>query len=88
MVPKGYNAKGVGLFLQGYCNLLKVVRENPLMSKELGTESELIVKVHNIAKLLISLQSKGNYHGACWGYNFDWIGQRILIGNHCRINSF
>lgn len=24
-VPKEYNAKGIGLFLSGYCNLYKVV---------------------------------------------------------------
>ena len=28
MVPKDYNAKGIGLFLQGYCNLYKAVCDN------------------------------------------------------------
>lgn len=29
LVPKEYNAKGIGLFLQGYCNLYKTVFCNP-----------------------------------------------------------
>lgn len=72
LVPKEYNAKGIGLFLQGYCNLTKVVKINPALARMLGTEEELTAKVNEIADLLISLQSKGEYHGACWGYNFDW----------------
>lgn len=72
LVPKEYNAKGVGLFLQGYCNLVKIVRNNPTLSSELGTEDALLSKVSEVAELLVALQSKGDYHGACWGYNFDW----------------
>lgn len=72
MVPKEYNAKGVGLFLQGYCNLVKAVRKHPEWSAQFGTEDNLLTKVKEIAELLISLQSKGDYHGVCWGYNFDW----------------
>ncbi len=72
LVPKEYNAKGIGLFLQGYCNLVKVVRKHPEWSEQLGTEDELLAKVREIANLLMTLQSKGDYHGACWGYNFDW----------------
>lgn len=72
IVPKEYNAKGIGLFLQGYCNLVKVVRKRPELAEQLGTEEDLLIKVKEIAELLISLQSKGDYHGACWGYNFDW----------------
>lgn len=72
MVPKDYNAKGIGLFLQGYCNLVRAVREKPELAKEIGTEEELKAKVNEVAELLISLQSKGDYHGACWGYNFGW----------------
>lgn len=72
MVPKDYNAKGIGLFLQGYCNLVRVVREKPELAAEIGAEEELISKVNEVAELLITLQSKGDYHGACWGYNFGW----------------
>lgn len=79
LVPKEHNAKGIGLFLQGYCNLVKVVRKHPELSEWLGAESELLVKVREIAELLISLQSNGDYHGACWGYNFDWQAQGGLF---------
>lgn len=71
-VPKEHNAKGIGLFLQGYCNLVKTVRRHPELVSELGTEDALLAKVSEVADLLVSIQSQGNYHGACWGYNFDW----------------
>lgn len=79
LVPKEHNAKGIGLFLQGYCNLVRAVRMVPEMESELGTEKELTAKVHELADLLISLQSKGDYHGACWGYNFDWQARRLFL---------
>lgn len=72
LVPKEYNAKGIGLFLQGYCNLLRAVRETPALERELGTQAELTARIKELADLLIRLRSKGDYHGACWGYNFDW----------------
>lgn len=72
LVPKEHNAKGIGLFLQGYCNLLKAVRINSTLEAFFGTEEELFTKICDLAELLIGLQSKGDYHGACWGYNFDW----------------
>lgn len=78
-VPKDYNAKGIGLFLQGYCNLLKLVRQNSDLESIIGSEKELKVKVEELAELLISLQSEGDYHGACWGYNFDWQARRLFL---------
>ena len=72
LVPKDYNAKGIGLFLQGYCNLVKTVREKPELARKIGSEEELKSKVKELAELLLSLRSKGDYHGACWGYNFGW----------------
>lgn len=78
LVPKGYNAKGIGLFLQGYCNLYKAVKENPLLENSLGTAEELKQQINELAELLISLQSKG-YSGACWGYNFDWQARRLFL---------
>lgn len=84
-VPKEHNAKGIGLFLQGYCNLVKLVRERLELAKELGTEEFLIAKVKEVADLLISLRSNGRadsstgYHGACWGYNFDWQARRLFL---------
>lgn len=74
-VKKDYNAKGIGLFLQGYCNLVNLVRQHPELAKEIGGEEELKQKVRELADLLFKLQSKGDYHGACWGYNFGWQGK-------------
>lgn len=79
LVPKQHNAKGIGLFLQGYCNLYKIVKENSFLSSQLGTEEELLEKINYLANLLISLRSKGDYHGACWGYNFDWQARRLFL---------
>ena len=58
MVEKDYNAKGIGLFLQGYCNLYQI-----------GWCDK--GKITELADLLITLRTEG-YHGSCWGYNFDW----------------
>lgn len=79
LVPKEYNAKGIGLFLQGYCNLYNAVCRNELLSSELGTKEELMAKVNELADLLVSLRSNGNYHGSCWGYNFDWQARRLFL---------
>ena len=95
LVPKEYNAKGIGLFLQGYVNLLKLVRSSNGLNglKGFGTEEELEAKVREIANLLISLRSDtllnssnhlnssepSPYHGACWGYNFDWQARRLFL---------
>lgn len=78
-VPKDYNAKGIGLFLQGYCNLVRAVHQFPTLETHLGSEAELLSKVREVSKLLIGLQSKGEYHGACWGYNFDWQARRLFL---------
>lgn len=79
LVPKEYNAKGIGLFLSGYCNLYKAVGKHPELADALGTQDEIKEKVEQVAQLLLSLQSKGNYHGACWGYNFDWQARRAFL---------
>lgn len=79
LVPKEYNAKGIGLFLQGYCNLLEFVKENPEFAGMFGTEGELTCRVRLLADLLIDIQSVGDYHGACWGYNFDWQARRLFL---------
>ncbi len=79
LVPKQHNAKGIGLFLQGYCNLVKAVEKNPSLEDSLGSRETLLEKVNQLAELLISMRSKGDYHGACWGYNFDWQARRLFL---------
>lgn len=70
MVPKEHNAKGIGLFLSGYCNLYNAVKKEPALATICGSGQEIKDKINELANLLISMQSKG-YSGACWGYNFD-----------------
>lgn len=79
LVPKEYNAKGIGLFLSGYCNLYKVVQAHPELTAELGSAEDICNRINELAKLLMSLRSKGNYSGACWGYNFDWQARRLFL---------
>ncbi|MFI5185140.1 MAG: hypothetical protein ACHQF0_00280 [Chitinophagales bacterium] len=60
-VKKGYNPKGIALFLAGYCKL----------SSLRGLHDESVEKINVLAKRLISLRTD-NFSGNCWGYNFDW----------------
>ena len=79
LVPKEYNAKGIGLFLQGYCNMYKFLVKNSVYVEPLETKDEIINKINYLADLLISLRSSGDYHGSCWGYNFDWQARRLFF---------
>lgn len=59
-VPKGYNAKGLSLFLQGYINLYKTT-----------SDREYLNKSYIIVEILKNIRSnRSEYY--CWGYNFDW----------------
>ena len=60
LIDKGYNPKGLGLFLTAYCNLYKV-----------EPKEEYLKTIHFLANKLIETKSIG-YSGSCWGYNFDW----------------
>lgn len=79
LVPKQYNAKGIGLFLSGYCNLWHAVDNRPDLADKLGAKEELEGRINQLSELLLNLRSKGDYHGACWGYNFDWQARRIFL---------
>ena len=83
MISKEHNAKGIGLFLQGYCNLYKVIEKKGEAFKELGTKDEVLNKIRYTADLLLQMRSDkmfpGKYHGACWGYNFDWQARRLFL---------
>ncbi|MBD3796809.1 MAG: delta-aminolevulinic acid dehydratase [Campylobacterales bacterium] len=60
LVEKGYNPKGLGLFLTAYCNLYKV-----------EPKEEYLSIIHFLANKIIETKTTG-YSGSCWGYNFDW----------------
>jgi hypothetical protein len=60
LVAKGYNAKGLGLFLAGYCSLYR-----------LRPDDEVRQRIDFLVERLLELRTPG-WSGACWGYNFDW----------------
>jgi len=73
-VPKEHNAKGIGLFLNGYANLLRSAQEG---DDRFGTVLALTNRVRYLADLLLTMRTPG-YSGACWGYNFDWQARRLF----------
>ena len=75
LVPKEHNAKGIALFLSGYCNLFHIAEKGNL---KFGTKEEIIGHIVELADLLLKMQNK-NYNGACWGYNFDWQARRLFL---------
>lgn len=83
LVSKEHNAKGIGLFLQGYCNLYKLVEGQKLKVEGLGTKEEILGRIKYLADLLLEMRSDkilpNRYHGACWGYNFDWQARRLFL---------
>lgn len=68
LVPKGYNSKGVGLFLYGYSRLYALAKQG---DTRFGSEAELLNYIKHLGDLVIELRSEG-FQGSCWGYNFDW----------------
>ncbi len=60
LIQKGYNPKGIGLFLASYLRIFMVQNDEASLQH-----------VRYFGDWLIANKSTG-YHGACWGYNFDW----------------
>ena len=75
LVPKEHNAKGVGLFLNGYCNLYTLAETG---ETRFGTKEAIRNRIDELANLLLEMQNKA-YSGACWGYNFDWQARRLFL---------
>ena len=78
-VPKQYNPKAIALFLSGYCNLYHAIESAPELQNAFGQKQTVRLTIDRLARLLLSLRSKGDYHGACWGYNFDWQSRRAFL---------
>ena len=75
MVPKEHNAKGIALFLSGYCNIYDLA----LKSKTaFGSKEKILSKINELANLLDELKNT-NFSGACWGYNFPWQARRLFL---------
>lgn len=59
-IPKGYNSKGIALFILG---LLNIYKNNP--------QEEYLREINVLFSLLKKLSIPG-YSSNCWGYNFPW----------------
>jgi hypothetical protein len=59
-VPKGYNPKAIGLFLATYWR------------KYLLSQNETHLRHAQCFADWLQKNVSPGYHGACWGYNFDW----------------
>lgn len=70
-VPKGYNPVTLGLFIQGYSYLSKL-NMDPI------TQTYCYDKIEILLNELESMVPSG-YHGACWGYDFDWEARNAYI---------
>ena len=66
-IKKGYNPKGLGLFLWGYAKLYKAEKKQ-----------EYLEKIDFLLRLLDECKSKG-YSGNSWGYNFDWQSRAFYV---------
>jgi len=74
-VPKTHNAKGIALFLTGYCNLYQIINKD---KSNIGNLDEIRNEIKYLADLLLSLRSDG-YSGDCWGYDFDWQSKAFFL---------
>jgi hypothetical protein len=61
-VPKGKNPVTLGLCIQGYAQLIAVMPE---------LKDNLTEKIKSLIAELKQMIPSG-FHGACWGYDFDW----------------
>lgn len=75
-VPKQYNAKGIGLILQGYCNLYPLVKAGA--DGAVGSADEIQGRIRQLADLLLDMRSEG-FSGSAWGYNFPWQCRREFL---------
>lgn len=65
-IRKGYNPKGMGLFLAAYAQKFAASGQNEHLQRMRYFFNWL---VHN---------SSRDYSGPCWGYNFDWPNRAFL----------
>lgn len=67
-VPLLANAKTYALFLKSYCLQYKI-----------NGNADSLDKIHFFIRELKHMVCKG-YHGACWGYPFDWQSRSFFSG--------
>lgn len=69
-ISKGYNPKGLALFLSGYTNLARTEGLDKYLDR-----------INFLASKLIELRTPG-YSGNCWGYNFPWEAKAFYFPRH------
>lgn len=68
-VPKARNPKGVALFILGLIEEYQVTKDPALL-----TEAE------QLAQWLVTQRCDEQiWHGACWGYHFDWKARAFFV---------
>lgn len=77
LVPKDYNAKGIALFLSGYCNIYKAQQIDG--SDDPVIQDDLLKKIRYLAAILIWTIQLDGYSGKSWGYNFDWESRAFFL---------
>lgn len=77
LIPKGYNPKGLGLFLWSYTKLYQVTGDQ-----------ECLAKIDLFLDLLDGLKND-RYGGHGWGYNFNWQSRAFYVpkGTPTVVNS-
>lgn len=75
LIPREYNAKGIALFLSGYCNLYTLALSG---DESFGNTISIRNRINELADLLLKMK-RVDYSGACWGYNFDWQARRVFL---------
>ncbi|MDY3008717.1 MAG: delta-aminolevulinic acid dehydratase, partial [Sodaliphilus sp.] len=60
LIPKQHNAKGIGLLLQGYCNLYKAVQKDHKLVELFGSAQDIVTQTRELADLLIEMRSDGD----------------------------
>ncbi len=76
-IRKGYNPKGLGLFLGGYAKLFAMTRDPACLER-----------IRELLGLLASLRSP-HASGNAWGYNFPWQSRAFFVpaGTPTIVNS-
>ena len=78
LVPKQHNAKGIGLFIEGYLRLHDAVVAQPQLAARFGSPDELRGRIERLGELLLGMRTPG-FSGSAWGYNFPWQCRREFL---------
>ena len=67
LIKKGINPVTYGLCIQAYSYLYNINKDNFYLKK-------ISILIEELIKLI-----PNGFHGACWGYNFDWEARNTKI---------